>query len=155
MPGLRGKVAFITGAASGLGAALAAVLAGAGADIVAADIRPEPLQAGVAALQRYDVRATALALDVADPSAARPAIERTLDTMGRLDILVNNAGADVTLPIDELSEQDWLRVVGTNLNGPFMLAKHAAAHMRAAAAGGNGGGTGGDIVLPVHETSWP
>lgn len=92
VPGLRGKVAFITGAASGLGAALAAVL--------------------------------------------------------------TEAGADVTLPIDALSEQDWLRVVGTNLNGPFMLAKHAAARARAA-AGGNGSGTGGDIVLPVHETSWP
>jgi NAD(P)-dependent dehydrogenase (short-subunit alcohol dehydrogenase family) len=67
---------------------------------------------------------------VADPAQARRAIEDTLDRMGRLDILVNNAGTDVTLPIDELSEDAWLRVIGTNLNGPFLLAKHAAAAMR-------------------------
>jgi NAD(P)-dependent dehydrogenase (short-subunit alcohol dehydrogenase family) len=148
---LRGKVAFITGAASGLGAALAAALAQAGADVVAADVRPEPLQASLAVLRGYGVRAEALMLDVGDPLAARTAIGRTVERMGRLDILVNNAGTDVTLPIDELSEQDWLRVINTNLNGPFLLAKHAAAHMRAA-------GAAGDIVniaSTAAKRAWP
>jgi len=148
---LRGKVAFVTGAASGLGAAIAAVLAQAGADIVAADIRPEPLRALATGLGRYGVRAQALTLDVGDPPAARAALERTLETMGRLDILVNNAGTDVTLPIDALSEQDWLRVIGTNLNGPFLLAKYAAEHMRR-------GDVEGDIVNIVStaaKRAWP
>jgi len=148
---LRGKVAFITGAASGLGAALAAALAQAGADVVAADLRPEPLQASLAVLRGYGVRAEALTLDVGDPQAARTAIARTVERMGRLDILVNNAGTDVTLPIDELSEADWLRVINTNLNGPFLLAKHAAAHMREA-------GAAGDIVnvaSTAAKRAWP
>ena len=147
---LRGKVAFVTGAASGLGAALAAVLAGAGADIVAADIRADALQAGMAALRGHGVRTSALGLDVGDPEAARAAIERALETMGRLDILVNNAGTDVTLPIAELSERDWLRVIGTNLNGPFMLAKHAAAHMRQ-----RGSGDIVNVTSTAAKRAWP
>jgi NAD(P)-dependent dehydrogenase (short-subunit alcohol dehydrogenase family) len=127
---LRGRTAFVTGAASGLGAALVRSLAAAGADIVAADIRPGALQAIAPALQEYGVRVEAIGLDVADPAQAHSAVERALDRMGRLDILVNNAGTDVTLPIDELAEEDWLRVIGTNLNGPFLLAKLAAAAMR-------------------------
>ena len=146
---LRGRVAFITGAASGLGAALVAALARAGADVVAADLRFDPLPARLDALRGHGVRLDALALDVGDPAAARAAIERTVERMGRLDILVNNAGTDVTLPLEALSEQDWLRVIDTNLNGPFLLAKHAAQHMR---------GRGGDIVNIVStaaKRAWP
>ena len=146
---LRGKVAFVTGAASGLGAALVAALARAGADVVAADLRFDPLPARLDALRGHGVRLDALALDVGDAQAARAAIERTVARMGRLDILVNNAGTDVTLPVEALSEQDWLRVIDTNLNGPFLLAKHAAQHMR---------GRGGDIVNIVStaaKRAWP
>jgi NAD(P)-dependent dehydrogenase (short-subunit alcohol dehydrogenase family) len=147
---LRGKTAFVTGAASGLGAALAGALAAAGADIVAADIRPEPLQAAVPRLREHGVRVEALALDVADPAQVRAAIKRTLDRMGRLDILVNNAGTDVTLPIDELSEEEWLRVMGTNLNGPFLLAKQAAAQMRR-----QGSGDIVNIASTAAKRAWP
>jgi NAD(P)-dependent dehydrogenase (short-subunit alcohol dehydrogenase family) len=156
-PSLHGKVAFVTGAASGLGAALALELARAGADVVAADVRPAPLQAVVADLRGHGVRAEALALDVGDPAAARDAIEGTVERMGRLDILVNNAGTDVTLPIDALSEQDWLRVIGTNLNGPFLLAKHAAARMREQMSE-HSDSDGGDIVNIVStaaKRAWP
>jgi NAD(P)-dependent dehydrogenase (short-subunit alcohol dehydrogenase family) len=145
-----GKTAFITGAASGLGAALAHALAAAGADIVAADIRPAALHDLLPRLRAQGVRAEALELDVGDPAQARDAVERTLARMGRLDILVNNAGTDVTLPIDELSEQDWQRVIGTNLNGPFLLAKHAAHHMRSQESG--------DIVniaSTAAKRAWP
>jgi NAD(P)-dependent dehydrogenase (short-subunit alcohol dehydrogenase family) len=132
---LHGKTIFITGAASGLGAALAGLLAASGADIVAADIREAPLSTMTARLREHGVRVHTMALDVSDPSAAARAVAEAIDTMGRLDVLVNNAGTDVTLPIDELSEADWLRVINTNLNGPFLLAKHAAAHMRVLGAG--------------------
>jgi NAD(P)-dependent dehydrogenase (short-subunit alcohol dehydrogenase family) len=132
---LHGKTVFITGAASGLGAALATVLARAGADIVATDIRPAPLDAAARALREFGVRVHTIGFDVADPGAVRRAVKEAFDGMGRLDILINNAGTDVTLPIDALTEEDWLRVIDTNLNGPFLLAKHAAALMRQAGAG--------------------
>ena len=147
---LHGRTAFITGAASGLGAALANALACAGADIVAADIRPGCLQELLPRLRAHGVRAEAVELDVADPHQARNAIEDTLDRMGRLDILVNNAGTDVTLPIDELTEEDWLRVIGTNLNGPFLLAKQAALHMRR-----QGSGDIVNIASTAAKRAWP
>jgi NAD(P)-dependent dehydrogenase (short-subunit alcohol dehydrogenase family) len=149
-PALHGKTAFITGAGSGLGLALAGVLAAAGADIVAADIDVGKLDGACARVREHGTRVHALAFDVADPDAARAAIEQALDTMGRLDILVNNAGTDVTLPVADLSEQDWLRVIGTNLNGPFLLAKHAAAHMRQA-----GGGDIVNVTSTAAKRAWP
>jgi NAD(P)-dependent dehydrogenase (short-subunit alcohol dehydrogenase family) len=149
-PSLRGKSVFITGAGSGLGAALAELLASSGADIVAADLRPDGLAALSARLRDHGVRVHTLQLDVADPAAAAGAIEEALAQMGRLDILVNNAGTDVTAPIDELSEADWLRVIGTNLNGPFLLAKHACVHMRRA-----GGGHIVNVASTAAKRAWP
>jgi NAD(P)-dependent dehydrogenase (short-subunit alcohol dehydrogenase family) len=147
---LQGKVAFITGAASGLGAALADELAASGAHIVAADIQDAPLSACVARLRERGVRAEAVKLDVSDPAAVRAAVETCLARMGGLDILVNNAGTDVTLPIEALSEQDWLRVIGTNLNGPFLLARQAAMHMRA-----RGAGDIVNIASTAAKRAWP
>lgn len=147
---LRGQAVFITGAASGLGAALASTLAHAGADIVAADIRPQALTAAAAQWRGAGVRVHPIGLDVADPAAARRAIEEAVDTMGRLDVLVNNAGTDVTLSVAELSEEEWLRVIGTNLNGPFLLAKHAAAHMRTL-----GGGHIVNVASTAAKRAWP
>jgi NAD(P)-dependent dehydrogenase (short-subunit alcohol dehydrogenase family) len=147
---LRGKTAFITGATSGLGAALADALAAAGADIVAADIRPAALHELLPRLRAHGVRADAAGLDVSDPAQAHAAIERTLDRMGRLDILVNNAGTDAALPIDELSEEDWLRVIGTNLSGPFLLSKYAALHMRR-----QGSGDIVNIASTAARRAWP
>ena len=74
---LRCKAAFVTGAASGLGAALSRALAAAGADIVAADIRPAALQGLLPRLREHGVRAEAIELDVADPAQARAAIDLT------------------------------------------------------------------------------
>jgi NAD(P)-dependent dehydrogenase (short-subunit alcohol dehydrogenase family) len=147
---LRGKTAFITGAASGLGAALATRLAALGADIVAGDLRGQALAGATGRLRAYGVRAHAIGFDVGDPAAAARAIDEALDTMGQLDILVNNAGTDVTLPIGELTEADWLRVISTNLNGPFLLSKYAAAHMRRA-----GDGHIVNIASTAAKRAWP
>ena len=147
---LRGKTVFITGAASGLGAALAGVLAQAGADIVATDIRPAALEAVTAPLRELGGRVHAIAFDVADPDAVRRAIGEAAEAMGRLDVLVNNAGTDVTLPVEALSESDWPRVIDTNLNGPFLLAKHASVLMRQL-----GGGHIVNVASTAAKRAWP
>lgn len=147
---LHGKTVFITGAASGLGLALAEQLAASGADIVATDIRPNLLEETCARLRRHGVRAHAIGFDVGEPAACARAVREAVDKFGRLDVLVNNAGTDVTLPIDDLSETDWLRVINTNLNGPFLLAKYAAPHMRAA-----GGGHIVNVASTAAKRAWP
>jgi len=147
---LQGKVAFITGAASGLGAALADELADSGAHIMAADIQGARLAARLARLRARGVTAEGVTLDVSDPDAVRSAVDQCLERMGRLDILINNAGTDVTLPIAELSEEDWLRVIGTNLNGPFLLARRAVLHMCA-----NGGGDIVNVASTAAKRAWP
>lgn len=147
---LQGKTVFITGAASGLGLALVDLLAASGADIVATDIRTSMLEPVCAQARAHGVRAHAIGFDVADPAAAAGAVHQAVSEMGRLDILINNAGTDATVPIHELSEQEWLRVIGTNLNGPFVLAKHAAARMRAAQ-----GGHIVNVASTAAKRAWP
>ena len=147
---LTGKTVFITGAASGLGAALAEVLADAGADIVVGDINHAKAAHVAGRLRDRGSRAFAIGFDVGDPASAQAAVASALDNFGRLDILINNAGTDKTLPIDELTADQWLNVINTNLNGPFLLAKHASAHMRAA-----GGGHIVNIASTAAKRAWP
>ena len=147
---LAGKTVLITGAARGLGAALARTLARAGADIVVADING-PMAAQVAgSLRDMGTRAHSLSFDVGDPGSAERAVGDAIDNFGRLDILINNAGTDKTLPIDELTPEQWLRVIDTNLNGPFHMARHAAAHMRQA-----GGGHIINVTSTAAKRAWP
>jgi NAD(P)-dependent dehydrogenase (short-subunit alcohol dehydrogenase family) len=147
---LLGKTAFITGGASALGAALAAVLAQAGADIVVADLNADLAASVAASVRTHGVRSLAIGLDVGDPASAERAIVRTVEAFGRLDILVNNAGTDITLPIADISTEQWLRVINTNLNGPFMLAKQAAAHMLR-----QGGGHIINVSSTAAKRAWP
>lgn len=132
---LSGKTVFITGAASGLGAALAHTLAQAGANIVIGDIRTHLAEQGAEALRDLGVRAHSIGCDVGDPESCRHAVDAVVGEFGRIDVLVNNAVTDVTLPMEDMSHADWQRVINTNLSGPFMLAKHAAAYMRKAGRG--------------------
>ena len=147
---LAGKTAFITGAASGLGEALAEVLALAGADIIVGDINQAKAAHVASRLRDMGARAHPIGFDVGDPDSAERAIATALDNFGKLDILVNNAGTDKTLPIDELTAEQWLRVINTNLNGPFLLSKHAAVHMRAA-----GGGHIINVASTAAKRAWP
>lgn len=147
---LAGKTVLITGAASGLGASLARVLGEAGATVVGVDIQAGRLADGMAALRERGFDARGFAADLADPHEAARAVDAALDGNGRLDILVNNAGTDITLPLHELSDSDWLRVIGTNLNAPFVLARQAAAAMRR-----QGGGAIVNIASTAAKRAWP
>lgn len=147
---LDGKTVLITGAASGLGASLARVLGEAGASVIGVDIQAGRLSDGMAALRERGIDARGFAADLADPHEAARAVDAALDGNGRLDILINNAGTDITLPLDELSDSDWQRVIGTNLNAPFVLARQAASAMRR-----QGGGHIVNIASTAAKRAWP
>ena len=127
---LEGSVALVTGASRGIGAAIAAGLAEAGADVaVHAHARsPEETCERVRALGR---RALAVAGDVADPATPERLVRETIDGLGGLDTLVNNAGTIRRSPAAETSDEDWLAVVGVDLHGVFRACRAAGRHMLA------------------------
>jgi NAD(P)-dependent dehydrogenase (short-subunit alcohol dehydrogenase family) len=151
---LAGRTALVTGGASGLGAALCRMLAASGANVVVGDLEPGRAEAMARSIAQSCAdgasRLHALGFDVADPEGARRAVDAAVDRFGKLDVLINNAGTDVTLPMAELTPEQWLRVIGTNLNGPFMMAKYASAEMKR-----NGGGQIVNIASTAAKRAWP
>lgn len=111
---LSGKVAFITGGASGIGAALASRLAAAGVQVWIAD---RQFDAAEKLAQQLDGSAHAVELDVRDPAAFDEAISRTVRTAGRIDYLFNNAGIGIGGEVDTLTLDDWTDVIDVNLRG--------------------------------------
>jgi 2-deoxy-D-gluconate 3-dehydrogenase len=139
MPGLfnlDGKVALVTGAAQGLGAALALGLAEAGADIAVLD--RQPADACVEAVRAAGRRAVALSHDLAGttPESAAGIVGACIRELGRLDILVNNAGIIRRAPAIEVSAADWSAVLDVNLSSVFTLCQAAARHFAAASQPG-------------------
>lgn len=133
---LAGKVALITGAASGIGAACARAFAGEGARVIVTDIQDDK-GAAVAA----DVSGRFLHHDVSDEGQWIAAVAQTLDAHGRLDVLVNNAGVFIGQTIEESTLEVWNKVLAINLTGTMLGCKHAIAAMKA-----NPGGPSGSIV---------
>lgn len=122
---LDGKVAIVTGASRGLGAAMAQALAEAGADLVlVARGDLAELQKSIATTGR---RSAVVAIDVAAPAAAAKIIAAAYAAFGRADILVNNAGIIRRANVLEFSESDWTDVLDVNLNGAFRLSQRFAA----------------------------
>ena len=129
---VRGRVALVTGASSGLGDNFARRLASAGATVIAAARRVDRLEALVKAIGAAGGRAHALAMDVSDPHSAEDGFRTLVAQHGAPDIVVNNAGIAQTKPAIELTEDDWRHVMATNLDGVWRVATHAAQAMVAA-----------------------
>jgi NAD(P)-dependent dehydrogenase (short-subunit alcohol dehydrogenase family) len=154
-PSVQGKAIIVTGGSRGLGAAIAQVLGEDGAQLVIADIALERAQDRVAALADAGIKALAMALDVGVEEDVHRVVTATREKFGRLDAVINNAAIDITVPIGELSTTDWERIVQTNLTGPFLMAKHAAAVMGAKTADGSGGGHIVNIASTAAKRAWP
>ncbi|AKJ30606.1 short-chain dehydrogenase [Caldimonas brevitalea] len=153
MTSLENQTALVTGAGSGLGAAIARALSAAGARVVVADINQAAADKIAGELDAAGRHVLPLALDVADAKAAGEAVVRTVGHFGSLDILINNAGTDVTKSIDELSFDEWDRVIATNLRGPFVMCKAAVDALRQ-----GDGGRGGQVVnvaSTAAKRAWP
>ncbi len=130
MDRLEGKIALITGGGRGLGEAICYTLNEAGAVIIAADVREDLAEKVARQVQAGGGQAMALRLDVSAAGQAEQVIGQVFEQYGRLDVLVNNAGVDVTLPVEELSVDDWDRIIAVNLRGPFVMSKYALPVMR-------------------------
>jgi NAD(P)-dependent dehydrogenase (short-subunit alcohol dehydrogenase family) len=117
MSGWYGKVAFVTGGGSGIGAALSAKLVDAGAQVWIADRQFDHAKTLAQRLDASGARAHAVELDVRDPAAVRRAIEAVVDAAGRLDYLFNNAGIGIGGEVDTLTLDDWSDIIDVNLRG--------------------------------------
>jgi NAD(P)-dependent dehydrogenase (short-subunit alcohol dehydrogenase family) len=126
---LDDRVAIVTGASSGLGDRFARVLHAAGATVVVAARRADRLAALV---DQLGDRALAVECDVADPSATRALVDRTVDAYGRIDVVVNNAGTGTVGPAEDESLADFRHTLDVNLVGLFTLTQEAARHALAA-----------------------
>ena len=131
---LDGKVAVVTGASRGLGAAMAQALAEAGADV--ALVARGDLAATAAAVRAAGRQALTIQADLAEPLAPAAVLRATQAHFGRADILVNNAGIIRRAPVLEFSAQDWHDVINVNLHAPFLLAQQFARDLVARGAPG-------------------
>ncbi len=120
---LQGRVAIITGAAQGIGRAIAETLAHAGADIAVADLDKGRSADTVAAVEKIGRKALNIKVNVADANETKAMAEHVIKTWGKIDILVNNAGITRDALLLRMREEDWNLVLQVNLNGTFNCTK--------------------------------
>jgi NAD(P)-dependent dehydrogenase (short-subunit alcohol dehydrogenase family) len=144
---LSGRVAFVTGASSGLGAQFAKVLAEAGAGVVLAARRIERLKTLRAEIEANGGDAHIVGLDVTDPDSIAAAVAHAETEMGAIDILVNNSGVSTTQKLTDVTPDDYDFMMNTNTRGAFFTAQAVAKRMIARSKGAAPGTyTGGRIV---------
>ena len=123
---LENKTAIITGAASGMGKAMAILFASEGAKVVVADLKQDAIDEVVKIIHEAGGRAMGLICDVSREEEIKRLIDLTIEKYQTLDVLVNNAGImDDFEPVHELSNEKWNRVMNINLNGPFYACRLA------------------------------
>jgi 3-oxoacyl-[acyl-carrier protein] reductase len=156
--GVRGRVAIVTGAASGYGRATAELFAARGISVVAADVNERGLlevSNGLSGGSRHMVRV----LDVSNVLECSRIVEEVIARYGRLDILVNVSAVLAAVNIDDVDEQHWARTLDVNLKGPYFLSRAAAVPMRKARWGriinfiSTAGITGGTPAVSVYGIS--
>lgn len=132
---LSGRVAFITGASSGLGAQFAKTLAAAGAAVVLASRRVDRLKDLRAQIEGLGGDAHVVELDVTDQDSIRAAVARAETEVGSIDILVNNSGVSTTQRLQDVSADDYDFMFNTNVKGAFFVAQEVGKRMLARAKG--------------------
>ncbi|OGV64568.1 MAG: 3-oxoacyl-[acyl-carrier-protein] reductase [Lentisphaerae bacterium RIFOXYC12_FULL_60_16] len=129
MSEFKGKVALVTGAARGIGRAIAEELASQGADMALCDVQAEWSADTATAVRAMGVRAECFGVDVGKGTDVERAVEAVMQAFGRIDILVNNAGITRDTLLIRMSEEDWDAVLTVNLKGAFLMTKAVARPM--------------------------
>ena len=136
MASLDGKVALITGAASGLGKAIAELYAKNGAAVAIADINQQAADAAADEINAAGGKAIGVAMDVTDEAAVDAGTDKVVAEFGHLDILISNAGIQIINPIDQFSYADWKKMLAIHLDGGFLTTRAALKHMYKGDRGG-------------------
>ncbi|SAK48648.1 3-hydroxybutyrate dehydrogenase [Caballeronia temeraria] len=134
---LQGKVALVTGAASGIGEQTARKLASDGAAVVIADLNLANAQQVADSIVAAGGKAIAVSMDVTSEDAVNAGIEETVAKLGGIDVLVSNAGIQIVAPIEEYAYADWKKMLAIHLDGAFLTTKAAIKHMYASGKGGS------------------
>jgi 3-hydroxybutyrate dehydrogenase len=155
MTSLDGKVALITGAASGIGKAIAELYAKNGAAVAIADINQQAADAAAAEINTAGGKAIGVAMDVTDEAAVNAGTDKVVAAFGHLDILISNAGVQIINPIDQFAFADWKKMLAIHLDGGFLTTKAALQHMYK--DDGTGQSSGGIVIymgsVHSHEAS--
>jgi len=150
---LSGRVAFITGASSGLGAQFARTLSAAGAAVVLASRRVDKLKELRAQIDGEGGDAHVIELDVTDHASIKSAVAHAETEVGSIDIVVNNSGVSTTQRIQDVSESDFEYMFGTNVKGAFFVAQEVGKRMLARSQGSAPGSFTGGRIVNVASTA--
>lgn len=146
---IKGKVAIVTGGASGLGEATSMALAKEGVSVAVVDLSLDMAEAVAAKVRGAGGNAIGLAADVGDEEQVAKTVSDALHSFGRIDFMINNAGTDYVLPITEMTVEQWDRVISVNLRGAFLFAKAVFPIMQQ-----QGGGHIVNIASTAAKRAW-
>lgn len=132
---LKSRVAVVTGAGRGIGRAIATALAREGADIVANDIDLQTAEETVEKIKAMGRRALAIKADVSNKREVNNIVKKTLEAFRKIDILINNAGVFSSTPVENMTEQEWTRIIDVNLRGVFLCSQAVIKPMKAQRSG--------------------
>lgn len=126
---LENRIALVTGGGQGIGRAIALAMAREGAALVIGDLDETNASAVKKEIEGLGSKASALHADISNEESVQALVEATLKEHGRVDVLVNNAGIFPTSPVEEMAEEEWDRVIGTNLVGTFLCSRAVVPHL--------------------------
>ena len=133
---LKDKVCIVTGAASGIGNAIAHKYASEGGKVAIADIKMEAAQAAADDIKaKFDTEAMAVEMDVTSEEQVNAGVQSVVDAWGTVDVLVSNAGIQIVNPIEEFAFSDWKKMLAIHLDGAFLTSKAVIPHMYAQGSG--------------------